>query len=142
MSFAGPRRSCSRAEEDRSYEFHGELGSQVSGLDGSGVLERGSEEKAKGRGERITGVFVVLLHTRVGVLGYCCEPATTAARWRPAVISGARGKAMEAPARGIEGSGGTGATRGRPQQAGCGSGALLRRRSAWFSAGGEKQKSR
>ena len=37
-----------RAEEDRSYEFHGELGSPACGLDGGGVLERGSEEKAKG----------------------------------------------------------------------------------------------
>ena len=35
------------AEEDRSYEFHGELGSPACGLDGGGVLERGSEEKAK-----------------------------------------------------------------------------------------------
>ena len=37
-----------RAEEDRSYEFHGELGSPACGLDGGGVLERGSEEMAKG----------------------------------------------------------------------------------------------
>ena len=60
-----------RAEEDRSYEFHGELGSPVCGLDGGGVLERGSEEKAKGRGERIAGVFVVLLRARNRALGLC-----------------------------------------------------------------------
>ena len=32
----------------------------------------------------------------------CSELASAVARWRPAVISGARGKAMEAPARGVE----------------------------------------
>ena len=53
-----------RAEEDQSYEFHSELGSPACGLDGGGVLEHGSEEKAKGRGERVAGVLVVLLRAR------------------------------------------------------------------------------
>ena len=55
---------------------------------------------------------------------------------------GARGTGRRAPARVVEGGRSLGATRGRPQQAGRGSGALLRWRAAWFCTGGEKQKSR
>ena len=73
-----------RAEEDRSYEFHGELGSPACGLDGGGVLECGSEEKAKGRGELVEGVLVVPLRARDWALGLCPELSTAAARWRPA----------------------------------------------------------
>jgi hypothetical protein len=88
-----------RAEDDRSYEFHGELGSPACGLDGGGVLERGSEEKAKGRGERIAGVFIVL-----------------------------RGTAGEAPARGKKRWRRSGATRGAVLQAGGGRAGPPRRR--------------
>jgi len=49
---------------------------------------------------------------RVGVLGCCSEPSTAAARWPPAGALLLRGKARRAPARGIEGGGGLGATRG------------------------------
>ena len=73
-----------RAKEDRSYEFHCELGSPACSLDGGGVLERGSEEKAKGRGERVAGVLVVLLRARNRALGLCLGRATATARWRPA----------------------------------------------------------
>jgi len=53
---------------------------------------------------------------------------------------GSRGTGLRAPARGVEGGGSLSATRGRPQQARGGSGALLRRRAAWFSAGGERNR--
>jgi len=46
----------------------------------------------------------------------------------------------EDTAQGKSGSEGSCATRGRPQQAGGGSGALLRWRAAWFSAGGERNR--
>ena len=47
-------------------------------------MERGSEEKAKGRGEWIAGVFVVLLRARGESGGLCLGRATAMARWRPA----------------------------------------------------------
>ena len=112
VSFAGPRRSCSRAEEDRSYEFHGELGSPACGLDGGGVLERGSEENAKGRGERVARLLVVLLRARNRALGLCLGRAMATARWRPAATSGWRGNGKRGPARGVEAVERSSATRG------------------------------
>ena len=53
---------------------------------------------------------------------------------------GSRGTGRRAPTRVVEGGRRLGATRGRPQQAGGGSGALLRRRAAWFSTGGERNR--
>ena len=61
------------------------------------------------------------------------------AKWRPAVISGARGKAMEAPARGVEAVERCGATRGAVLQAGGGRAGPPRRAAALHSGGAEKQ---
>ena len=51
---------------------------------GGGVLERGSEEKAKERGEQVAGVLIVLMHARGESSRLCLGRATATARWRPA----------------------------------------------------------
>ena len=66
---------------------------------GGGVLGSGVGEIAKERGERVAGVFVVLLRARGESGRLCLGRATATARWRPAVVFWARGKAMEALAR-------------------------------------------
>ena len=48
-----------------------------------GVLERGSEEKAKERGERVAEVLVVLMRARGESGGLYPVLSTAAARWRP-----------------------------------------------------------
>ena len=48
------------------------------------VMGSGVVELAKGRGEWIAGVFVVLLRTRGESGGLCLGRATATARWRPA----------------------------------------------------------
>ena len=55
---------------------------------GGGVLERGSEEKAKERGEQVAGVLIVLMHARGESSRLCLGRATATARWRPAGGSG------------------------------------------------------
>ena len=51
--------------------------------DGGGVLWRGSEERAKGGEESLSGAFVVPVHA-LGVGGGLCSGRSTAVlRWRP-----------------------------------------------------------
>ena len=44
-----------RAEEDRSYEFHGELCSPACGLDGGGVLSVEARKRQKDEGNGLPG---------------------------------------------------------------------------------------
>jgi hypothetical protein len=54
----------------------------------------------------------VLVRAKDRALRCCSEPSMAVARWWPAVVFWARGTGMEAPARGVEGGGSSGATRG------------------------------
>ena len=57
---------------------------------------------AKERKERLSGVLVVPKRARGVSDGLCSELATAMARWRLLGSAGARGRAIEAPARGVE----------------------------------------
>jgi hypothetical protein len=100
------------AERLRRGGFMAASSSPAFERSGSGVLGSGFGETAKELGERFAGVLVVLVHAKDRALGCCSEPSTAAARWRPAVVFWVHGTGMEAPARGVEGGGSSGATRG------------------------------
>jgi hypothetical protein len=100
------------AERLRRGGFTAALSPPAFGRSGGGVLGSGVGEMAKERGERFAGVLVVLVRAKDRALRCCSEPSTAAARWWPAVVFWARGTGMEAPARGVEGGGSSGATRG------------------------------
>jgi hypothetical protein len=86
--------------------------SPAFGQSGGGVLGSWVGEMAKERGERVAGLLVVLVHARGESGGLYPVLSTAAARWRTAVVFWACGTGMEAPARGVEGGGSLGATRG------------------------------
>ena len=75
-------------------------------VSGGGVPGSGVREMAKGRGERVEGVLVVLMRVRDRALGLCPELSTATARWRPAEPWGARGTGRRGPARRQGGGGG------------------------------------
>ena len=103
----------------------------------SGVWGWGIGKRMKGKEG---GVLLVLMRVKERASGLFPELCTAAARWQ---MVGARcfvARRGEDTTRGKSGGEGSGTTRGRPQQAGGGSGALLRRRAAWLSAGGERNR--
>jgi hypothetical protein len=100
------------AERLRRGGFMVASSSPAFGWSGGGVLGSGVGETTKERGERFARVLVVLVQTKDRALRCCSEPSTVAARWWPAVVFWARGTGIEAPARGVEGGGSSGATRG------------------------------
>ena len=55
---------------------------------GSGVLWRGSEEKAKEQAEWLSGVLVRLVRALGEGGGLCSERSTAALRWRPRAVLG------------------------------------------------------
>ena len=127
-------------ELDRSYELHGEqVAAELCAAAAAfwGVGARKTERKG---GEQNEEAPLVLKRARGRALGSFPALATAAARWRLAVAFWARGTGLRTPARGVEAVGSFGATRGRPQQAGGGSGALLRQRAALHSGGDRKQR--
>ena len=92
--------------------FDGRLELAGVQVDGGSVLGSGDGEMAKEQGERVAGLLVVLVRARGESGGLYPVLSTAAARWRPAVVFWARGTGMEAPARGVEGGGSLGVTRG------------------------------
>ena len=83
----------------------------------SGVWGRGNSMIVRGIGR---GDPPVLMRTKEGAAGTLSELATATKMWRPAVVSGARGKERRAPALRQGRWRRSGATRGRPAQAGGG----------------------
>ena len=99
------------------------------------VLGSGSEERAKERGETVSGVFVVLGRARGEGGGLCSGLATAAARWRPAGCSGRRGKARRHQRGQRRAVGSSRATRGSQRDAERGrAGSPLRRRQCTAAA--------
>ena len=124
---------------ERRFDGDGEFVGVDMG--GSSVPSSGSGELAKERGMKLSGVLVLRLRARNRALGVCLGRATATARWRPVGRSVLHGKEMEAPAQGVEGGGSSGATRGRPAQAGGGLPAVpQRRRQRNRGAGRRKDK--
>ena len=135
-SLGGQRgqRSCGGAVR-RRRQAH-----RCSADGGGGVPGSGVGESANERREKREGVLLVLMRAKERASGLFPELCTAAARWRPAGARCCVVRRGEDTAQGKSGSEGSGATRGRPQQAGGGSGALLRRRAAWFSADSERNR--
>ena len=112
-----------------------------TGWSGGGVLRRGSEERAKERGESVSGVFVVLGRTRGEGGGLCSGLATATARWRPAGCSGRRGKARRHQRGQRRAVGSSRATRGIQRDAERGRAASpRRRRHCTVAAAGETER--
>ena len=84
-----------------------------------GVGVRKTERKG---GEQNEETPLVLKRARGRALGFFPALATAAVRWRPAGARCCMARRGEDTARGKSGGEGSGATRGRPQQAGGGSG--------------------